>query len=254
MDNKLIIKKNQHGAYDVDIVGLMHILKHQLVPLQSTVIACMDPKGGQMLYLDTYIVEESLAGGYILLYNDEDMDNTVAHMNQLPGVSVAQLSMPEDVQAMIDELDDEEETPYLELDDMMMAARYLVYPKGLIDKAQLFNKESYAIIHYEEALHRLKNGESVFVDYNNEDTFKRVAPNSQLTPEMILKGVWAISETSEAKDVASDKYSLNDLNERLEAFLSSVTSDEEEVESLSDITHDAEMLDFLNKLKDFFTD
>lgn len=268
MENgKINISKTEFGAYEVDIVGMMYLLKNKKIPIDSVVVTCMKSDKA-FVFLDTFLVGESINDTYILYVEDDDDDSHVARLKTLPGLNVQVCDMPEDKakelakEILGDDYEEEDEmdiiSPYLEADDLMMDATFLVYPVDILlaVKAEIKSEPKAApktenafsvpqnIIHYEEALHRLKNGETVSLDKTGDGHFELVNPGDALSPEDILKGVWSLSHVSMSFPT------VDEMADRLATFLSAVTPKHQQAVTKEDLMHDMTIAEFLNKLKD----
>lgn len=141
-----------------------------------------------------------------------------------------------------------EEKSLFELTPFALNATYLVD----IEPTAVPSKAEYTEIHYEEALHRMKNGESVFLDTEGKASMQKCSKETHLSAEAILKGTWFITtETSKPKAKQKKKKSKTDnypgisadtLFDRLDAFLSS-QEDSDEIYS----EYDALMAEFLGQ-------
>lgn len=262
MNDDNVILQNQHGAYEVDIVGMMHLLKTRKIPVGSFVVSLFADKNTHYL-LDAYTVCQSVHKSHVLML-EEDMEEAVEKIKQLPGMGLTEIDFSssgmDDFSDILgldydDEFDDflmDESSMYLELDDLSMDALYMIYTPEVLKKAEEKPEAPHrSIIHYEEALHRLKNGENVYLDYGPHK-FSLVTPKHTLSPDAVLTGVWAISTEAEKGPTDSTQMAAGDLNERLGAFLESVTPEGEQSETVEELKHDAEMDALLRKLKDLF--
>ena len=118
-----------------------------------------------------------------------------------------------------------EEKSLFELTPFALNATYLVD----IEPTAVPSKAEYSEIHYEEALHRMKNGESVFLDTEGKTSMQKCSKETTLSAEAILKGTWFIA--TEANNTKTKKkqttkrkqadLSPDNLFDRLDSFLSS---------------------------------
>lgn len=166
MNDHIILEMDENGGYVVDIIGLVYLLKKKMIPENSEVLSVL--KSG---YEVSYIVCQE-EGSYFLMVDDDELyEETI------------------DSEVFL--------STYFELDEDVMSATYYVetavsedeWNGSFDDKPQIH----YQNIHYEEALTRMKNGETVYLDYEKYD-MKEFDGKMALSPGMVMDGLWFVSE------------------------------------------------------------
>lgn len=166
MNDHIILEMNEDGGYVVDIIGLVYLLKKKLIPENSEVLSILESG-----YEVNYVVCEE-AGSYFLMVDEAEFDEQ-------------------------DFEEDDYLSAYFEIDEDAMAATYYIDTAIAEDGAgqnfEPLNKVHYQNVHYEEALTRMKNNETVYLDYEDYD-MKEIDSRAPLSPGMVMDGLWFVSE------------------------------------------------------------
>ena len=185
MKDQIILEQDENGNYKVDIIGLMYLLKKDELPENSEVL--MEYQDGEQV---SYVVCAEESGSFLIA--DDGYDSLF-------------------------ELDE----------DSLHAIYYIDTEAGedVVEKVTARDqKEHLDSIHYEEALMRMEKGEKVYLDYGIEFQMKLMDKHKDLTPAMILEGIWFTSERLRGKK----EQSLNEENEdKLESLLSQYLAEHE---------------------------
>ena len=261
MDGEILIEKNEDGVLRTDISGLMYMLKNKRISSDTVVVAVMGESLEEGDYISTYIVKESVTGANTLvcLMDEDELDIDTSDFPFDTDSPFDSGDFLEETIGFSIEYDEESfgESMFLELDELMMDCTYFIYPTKPTSK-------HYDIIHYEEALHRLRNGESVYIDYGKEEAFRKIDSSELLTPDMVIEGIWATSpdvkglkEESKKKNIDPFSNTHETLGERLEEFLKKDFQNSPNAPSKKkqrEIIHDLTIDEFLNKLRDILRD
>lgn len=275
----IYLNKSPEGFYHVDVTGLLYILKNKIVPVGSTVLGVLPASTdwglseNERVYLDTYEVCASDGNHHILNLVETDWEEELSQLNDLPGTQVAFYDAESGEQVNQDELENifglssedfadlmdgamDDLSPFLELDEVMMDAEYYVYPPGTDghqSSKAAEQPERFEIIHYEEALHRMKHGEEVYVE--KDETFTKKTNEDALTPDLLLEHTWATSnrvkgiKTKEEKDIHNP---INDIEGSLEERLSDYLYEGKVTEK--EMSHDLDVLNLLQEIRDLLKD
>lgn len=171
MNDHIILEMDEDGCYIVDIIGLVYLLKKKMIPKNSEVLSVLD-SGYEVSYT---VCEEK--GSYFLM---ADIDE-------------------ETIEEYLEDDDGDWLSDYFEIDEDAMNAIYYVdmasvqEPRtGLLDTETNIHYEN---VHYEEALTRMKNSETVYLDYEDYD-MQEMDSSDSLTPGMVMDGLWFVSEST----------------------------------------------------------
>lgn len=169
MNDHIILEMDEDGSYIVDIIGLVYLLKKKMIPENSEVLSVLD-SGYEVSYT---VCEEK--GSYFLM---ADIDE-------------------ETIEEYLEDDDGDWLSDYFEIDEDAMNAIYYVDMASIQEpRTGLFDTETnihYENVHYEEALTRMKNSETVYLDYEEYD-MQEMNSTDSLTAGMVMDGLWFVSE------------------------------------------------------------
>lgn len=185
MKDQITLHQDENGNYLVDIVGLMYLLMTNELFDQSEVRAILE-SGEELPYLVCVDGESS----YLIAQDGHDS---------------------------LFQLDDETIHAFYEIDMLNDNEPNLSHNRS--------NKIDYEQIHYEEALTRMKNGETVYFDYEDAD-MEIVNGEHTFSPEVILDALWFTSNGVKGKKPKTLQQapknalpSVDSIFDRLENFL-----------------------------------
>lgn len=184
MNDHIILEMDKNGGYVVDIIGLVYLLKKKMLPENSEVLSVLESG-----YQFSYTVHQEEGSFFLSADFEEDEENH----DFLEGDEMEWIS------------------DYFEIDEDAMNATYYVNTAVATEfKPELINTQTdihYENVHYEEALTRMKNGETVYLDYEEFD-MQKMTVGDALSPAMVMDGLWFISE--ETKGIKKENLSLKE--------------------------------------------
>lgn len=184
MNDQIVLHQDEDGNYTVDVVGLMYLLKTNALPDGSEVYVVFEDESEE-----SYLV--SRQGKTSFLLNTET--------NALFEVYPRSL----------------EATFFIDVEAGAEIA---------LSSKEISQKQHYEQIHYEEALTRIKNGETVYVDHDFHE-MEAINLQKPLNADMIVEGTWftsqevkGIKDTPRPTKFATQTHSPETLFDRLELF------------------------------------
>lgn len=214
-DGRIYIHKNEKGQLETDITGLLYLLRDKKIQPNSLVEAFLNKDfaiDGDIL-LDTYTVEETEFGNYILTREDDEEEYAI------------------DLSFYLDTGDEEIDLTDMfdmglplnfELDEMTVAANYLIHPAE-----EIMNRHIH-IIPFTEAISRIEKGGTVFLDFMSKDRFMPINSDDEITTDMLIEGVWGVSSNDDVTFEVDPKKvrkvnpftdEFNDIQERMDQHL-----------------------------------
>lgn len=184
-NDRIFINKDKDGRLETDITGLIYLLKEKKISPDSLVVSSINESliniGEEDFTLDTYVVEESMFGDYILIRQGEDFQDELSFVLEMNDEEI-------DITEMFDL------TEYFEIDELSIGATYYIYPAE-----EIKNKHMH-IIPYSEALVRMEQGKSVHLDFQSDNVFVKVDSDTDITSDMLIEGMWAIATDDPTTD------------------------------------------------------
>lgn len=187
MNDQIVLHQDEDGNYTVDIVGLLYLLKTNAIPEGSIVSVIFEDDEEE-----TYYVTAGERTSFLV------SAQTDALFEIYPRVLEA--------------------VYYIDVEVGEMLA---------LNSTRIEPAQQYEQIHYEEALTRMKNGETVYLDFGKTTEMKKMNSADVLTADMVIEGTWFTSpEIKGKKDPSLRKKApeiemptLDSLFDRLETFL-----------------------------------
>ena len=213
-NGRIFINKNSEGVLTTDITGLLYLLREKKVEPNSLVEAFSNNKftQGQEMLIDTYFVEETSLGDYVLS-RQEDEDFAI------------ELDFYLDLGESEIDLNDMFEFDFpmnFELDELTVGAKYLIYPVDEVMNGHIY------IISFNEALERIEKGQTVYLDFMSDNEFQPIDSDDEITADMLIEGIWGITTKEEdsfkedpkkVKKVNPFEESVDTLEERMNQYL-----------------------------------
>lgn len=213
-NGRIFINKDSDGVITTDITGLLYLLREKKVEPNSLIEAFSKnsfTEGKEML-IDTYVVEETTIGDYILSRQEDD-DFAI------------ELDFYLDLGEGEIDLNDMFEFDFpmnFELDELTVGAKYLIYPADEVMNGHIY------IISFNEALERIEKGQTVYLDFMSDNKFKPIDSDVEITTDMLIEGVWGITTKEEdsfkedpkkVKKVNPFEESVDTLQDRMNQYL-----------------------------------
>ena len=187
MNDQIVLHQDEDGNYTVDVVGLMYLLKTKALPDGSIVSIIFEDDEEETYYVTT-----------------GKRTSFLVHAETSALFEI----YPRALEAVY----------YIDVEIGEMLA---------LNSNQIEIKQQYEQIHYEEALTRMKNGETVYLDFGKTAEIKKMDSSDSLTADMVIEGTWFTSPEIKGKKNPAlrnktseiDMPSLDSLFDRLETFL-----------------------------------
>lgn len=182
-NGRIFINKDSDGVITTDITGLLYLLREKKVEPNSLIEAFSKNNftEDQEMLIDTYIVEETTIGDYILSRQEDD-DFAI------------ELDFYLDLGEGEIDLNDMFEFDFpmnFELDELTVGAKYIIYPVDEVMNGHIY------IISFNEALERIEKGQTVYLDFMSDNKFEPIDSDVEITADMLIEGVWAITTKEE---------------------------------------------------------
>ena len=196
-NGRIFINKDSDGVITTDITGLLYLLREKKVEPNSLIEAFSKnsfTEGKEML-IDTYTVEETTIGDYILSRQEDD-DFAI------------ELDFYLDLGEGEIDLNDMFEFDFpmnFELDELTVGAKYLIYPADEVMNGHIY------IISFNEALKRIEKGQTVYLDFMSDNKFKPIDSDVEITADMLIEGIWGIT-TKEEDSFKEDPKKIKKVN------------------------------------------
>ena len=213
-NGRIFINKDSDGVITTDITGLLYLLREKKVEPNSLIEAFSKnsfTEGKEML-IDTYTVEETTIGDYILSRQEDD-DFAI------------ELDFYLDLGEGEIDLNDMFEFDFpmnFELDELTVGAKYLIYPADEVMNGHIY------IISFNEALKRIEKGQTVYLDFMSDNNFKPIDSDVEITADMLIEGIWGITtkeedsfkeDSKQVKKVNPFEESVDTLQDRMNEYL-----------------------------------
>ena len=213
-NGRIFINKDSDGVITTDITGLLYLLREKKVEPNSLIEAFSKnsfTEGKEML-IDTYTVEETTIGDYILSRQEDD-DFAI------------ELDFYLDLGEGEIDLNDMFEFDFpmnFELDELTVGAKYLIYPVDEVTNGHIY------IVSFNEALQRIEKGQTVYLDFMSDNEFEPIDSDDEITADMLIEGIWGITTKEEdsfkedpkkVKKVNPFEESVDTLEERMNQYL-----------------------------------
>lgn len=212
MSEDNIIYDRLTGEYETNFIGLMKALKNKTFPL-GTSVDMIDEING--------VVEHySIQLGH---YGNQELISYTYTFNE----------------------ENEFESFKMPVSEETLDAIYRIFPTEPLDEYEEDEYDEYIFIDCEEAAFRLKNGETVFFDADDEDFFEPIDFTDNVSADMLINGTWATKDFSLEEEDDSELFF-----QKLSAYL----KDDGTRDSLDDILAEIETELFFESLNDFLDD